>query len=90
MNPVPCPSCGRPLVPDTACPHCGPTATNGAVPPEVATWVIEKVPPDLLAWARQTFDEAEYLAGVREIEQTGGLQLEDFIGEIEEMVRRRA
>ena len=32
----------------------------------------EPVPPELLAWARQTFDEREYLDGVREIEATGG------------------
>jgi hypothetical protein len=41
------------------------------------------VPPDLLAWARQTFDEREFLEAVREIQETGGLRLEDFIAEIE-------
>ncbi|MFO0928662.1 MAG: hypothetical protein U0736_16840 [Gemmataceae bacterium] len=50
--------------------------------------MIEKTPPDLLAWAQQTFDEKEYLAGVRAIEATGGVRFEDFIGEIEGMVRR--
>jgi hypothetical protein len=59
------------------------------VPAEVAGWAIEKMPPDLLAWARQTFDEAEYRAGVREVEETGGVPFEELIGEIEERARRR-
>ncbi len=48
----------------------------------------EPIPPDLLEWARQTFDEEKYLAAVREIEETGGLRFEDFIGEIEERIKR--
>ncbi len=47
----------------------------------------ERIPPEILAWARQTFDEAEFLAQVREIEATGGLPLEDFIAELEARVR---
>ena len=47
----------------------------------------EKVPPEILEWARQTFDEAEFLAHVREIEATGGLRLEDFIAELEARAR---
>jgi hypothetical protein len=43
----------------------------------------EKAPPDLLAWARQTFDEEEFMAGVREVRATGGVGFEDFITEIE-------
>jgi hypothetical protein len=43
----------------------------------------ERVPPDILEWARQTFDEAEFLAHVREVEATGSLRLEDFIAELE-------
>jgi hypothetical protein len=49
----------------------------------------EKLPPDLLAWARQTFDEQEFMAGVREIRETGGVRFEDFIGEIEQRARPR-
>ena len=41
------------------------------------------VPPDLLAWARQTFDVREYLDGVRDIRATGGKTLESFIAEVE-------
>ena len=47
------------------------------------------IPPDLLAWAQQTFDVEEYRAGVREILETGGKQLEAFNGEIEAVVRGR-
>jgi hypothetical protein len=49
----------------------------------------ERIPPELLAWARQTFDEEEFLADVREIEATGGLRLEDFIAEVEARARSR-
>jgi hypothetical protein len=49
----------------------------------------ERIPPDLLAWARQTFDEEEFMAQVREIEATGGLRLEDFIAEVEARARSK-
>ncbi len=49
----------------------------------------EKIPPEILAWARQTFDEGEFLARVREIEATGGLRLEDFIAELEARARSK-
>lgn len=49
----------------------------------------EKIPPEVLAWARKTFDEAEFLAHVREIETTGGVQREDFIAELEARARSR-
>ena len=45
------------------------------------------VSPELLAWARQTFDAREFLEGVREIEATGGEPLESFIDEVEVRVR---
>lgn len=47
----------------------------------------ETIPPELLAWARQTLDEAEFQAAIREIEATGGLRLEDFLGELEARAR---
>jgi hypothetical protein len=43
----------------------------------------ERIPPEILEWARQTFDEAEFPAHVREIEATGGVRLEDFIAGLE-------
>jgi len=42
-----------------------------------------------LEWARQTFDEEEFLRQVREIEATGGLRLEDFIAELEARARSK-
>jgi hypothetical protein len=45
------------------------------------------MPPEILEWARQTFDEEEFLAHVREIEAAGGLRLEDFIAELEARAR---
>ncbi len=90
MQNVNCPGCGRETTEGVACPYCAESARNGAAPPaEVSGWAMERTPPDLLAWARQTCDEAEFLAGVRDIEQTGGVRFEDFIGEIEERVKRR-
>jgi hypothetical protein len=49
----------------------------------------EPIPPEVVEWARQTFDEEEFLARVREIETSGGLQLEDFIAEIEARARSK-
>lgn len=86
-----CPSCGHEVA-DADCPGCGRAAVNGArkaarcnppPPAEVAARVIERPTPEMLEEARRTFDEAEYLAGVREIEAGGGHRLEDFIEEIE-------
>jgi len=48
----------------------------------------EPIPPELLAWARQTFDAQEFLEGVREIEATGGQSFESLIAEVEEQVRK--
>jgi hypothetical protein len=47
----------------------------------------EALPPEIVAWARQTFDEEEFLAHIREIEATGGVRLEDFIAELEARAR---
>jgi hypothetical protein len=47
----------------------------------------ERIPPEILEWARQTFDEAEFLARVREVKSAGGLQLEDFLAELEARAR---
>jgi hypothetical protein len=47
----------------------------------------ETIPPEILAWARQTFDEKEFLADMHEIDATGGVRLEDFIAELEERAR---
>src|SRR5271170_6511858 len=99
---IPCPECGRSSATEVAaCPNCGHALANGTAPqvrssvtkppppPEVSSWVIEKVPPEMIEEARRTFNEEEYLAELREVEQTGGVQFEDILGEIEEMVKRR-
>lgn len=49
----------------------------------------ERIPPEILEWVRQTFDEEEFLRHVREIEATGGLRLEDFIAELEARARSK-
>jgi hypothetical protein len=60
---------------------------NQPNPPE--PFPREKIPPELLEWARQTFDEEEFLEEVREIEATGGHRLEDFIAELEARARSK-
>jgi hypothetical protein len=42
-----------------------------------------KFSPEFLEWERQHFDMEQFLAGVREIEETGGFELKDFIEELE-------
>ena len=49
----------------------------------------DRIPPEILEWARQTFEEEEFLTQIREIEATGGVPLEDFIAEIEARVRSK-
>lgn len=49
----------------------------------------QRIPPEILEWARQTFDEGEFLKHVREIETIGGLQLKEFIAEVEARARSR-
>ncbi len=43
-----------------------------------------KLTPELLAWARQQFSEEEIVAGLRELRETGGRELGDFIHELEQ------
>src|SRR5262245_23516835 len=97
---IPCPECGRPAAAEAeACANCGHALGNGvqaqspakkpAPPAEASGWAVCQTPPDLLAWARQTFDEDEFLEGAQEVAQTGGVRFEDFIGEIEAVVKGR-
>jgi hypothetical protein len=81
---------------EAACPKCGQAFVDGlvarpnpAAPPEVGGWVLHKAPPELLEWAKQTCDEEEFMAALREVEQTGGLELKDIIKELEEGARAR-
>ncbi len=43
--------------------------------------------PELLEWARGLDTEEEIIAGVREVRETGGLELKDFIQEIIDIAR---
>lgn len=43
-----------------------------------------RLTPELLEWARKQLNEEEILAGLREIRQTGGFELQDFIRELEQ------
>jgi hypothetical protein len=45
--------------------------------------------PEFLEWARQSINEEEILAAFREIQATGGLELKDFIHELEQEVSSR-
>src|SRR4051794_2111408 len=95
MENVNCPKCGRQAAADAlACPDCG-HALNGQAPPGTGTNPAGypprppgvpdgRLPPELREWARaQPFDLEAFRAGVREIEETGGLRFEDFIEELE-------
>ena len=87
MQKTRCPTCSHETAHAAGCPACGRVAANGAAgptpPPEVAGWRIEHASPDILAWAAQTFDETAFLAAKREIEQGGGVQIDDLIDQIE-------
>jgi len=61
--------------------HTTPTQSPELISPE-------PIPPELLAWARQTFDSQEFLDGVREIEATGGRTFEALIAAVEAQVRQ--
>ncbi len=45
-----------------------------------------KYPPELLEWAMRDFDEVAFAESIREIQGTGGVKLEDFIQELEQIV----
>jgi hypothetical protein len=62
---------------------------NPGLPNPSEPFPREPIPPEIVEWARQTFDEEDFLAQVREIETTGGLRLEDFMAEVEARVRSK-
>jgi hypothetical protein len=49
----------------------------------------QPVTPELLEWARRTFSKEEFLAGLREIEATGGVEITDLIQEPEQEATSR-
>jgi hypothetical protein len=42
-----------------------------------------KLPPELLEWYRQNTNMEEIMAELREVERTGGLELKDFLPQLE-------
>ena len=52
-----------------------------------APFPITPVPPELLAWARQTFDADAFEAEMREVEVSGGVPFEVVIAAVEAAVR---
>jgi len=59
-----------------------PNPTDPLEPPS-----SERVPPELLAWAKQTLDIEDFLQEVRRIEATGGCTFKSLIAEVEARVR---
>jgi hypothetical protein len=95
MPDVTCPKCGHETAADAPSSTCGHAGVNGLSkparvkpppPPEAANWVIEPVPPEVAEHFRQTFNEEEFLAEMRETMKTGGVRFEDIIDEIERIV----
>jgi hypothetical protein len=95
LQDIKCSTCGHEPATDAACPGCGDTPGNGTSgsarvkpppPPEVANWVMTPTPPEMLKLLRETFDEAEFIAALREVERTGGTRIDDLIDEIERKI----
>lgn len=49
----------------------------------------QPVTPEIMEWARRTFNEEEFVAGLREIEATGGVDITDLIQEPEQEATSR-
>jgi len=66
--------------------------SGSSAPPAAPTEKQEpdcgKIQPEILEWARQHMDEEATVAGLREIRETGGLELDDFLEEIEQEATR--
>jgi hypothetical protein len=80
-----CPSCGGSIAAfECQCPACG-KMVNGT------TKLFEPIPlsPELLEWAKQQFNEEEAIAGIEEVRRTGGMELHEFIQELEAEAARR-
>jgi ribosomal protein L32 len=93
MDNVTCPKCGHQGRPEATCPDCGQAANGTATPvqarrekpprpPELEGVVFEKITPEIEALFGP-FNEEEFMAEMREIEENGGAKFEDFIDEIE-------
>jgi hypothetical protein len=47
---------------------------------------LGRLSPELLAWALQQYSEAEIVAGLRELREKGGFELQEFRAELENVV----
>lgn len=56
-------------------------------PPNPPDMPRTPISPEVMEWARQTFDEDAFWADMREIEATGGAKIEDILADIEAIVR---
>ncbi len=62
----------------------GPERRNGMPPQDEAQGPQPmKLTPELLEWYRQNTNMEEMIAQLREVQETGGLELEDFLPELE-------
>jgi hypothetical protein len=75
-----CLKCGYSTPEGKTCPQCGQEVfqMTGA-----AGMSNGKLPQEILDWARGQVNEEETLAGLREIRETGGLELKDLIQDLE-------
>jgi hypothetical protein len=58
------------------------------ITPEMREWARqsrENLTPEILEWAMRDFNVEEALASVQEVHETGGLELRDFIQELEQL-----
>lgn len=51
---------------------------------------VTPVPPDLLAWARQTFDADAFVAEVRAVQASGGVPFDEVIAAVEASMRAKS
>jgi hypothetical protein len=85
-----CPQCGEAHAREAVtCLVCG-HPLNGAPVTDAGAFAEQSKPPsgklspELKEWVRGQLSAEEFLAGVREIEKTGGQELKDFIQELEQ------
>lgn len=64
-------------------------AEKPAPPAEASSWVLYATPPQISEEMRQTFKAEEFLAELREAEQTGWPELKDLIHDLEQELTSR-
>jgi len=98
MPTISCPTCSNELPAHAAaCPQCG-TQLNGApcLDKGAADGTanapmpgVAELSPELLALLRAEFNAEEFRAGLANVQETGGLELKDFIHELEQEAQPR-